>query len=590
MWGLITIARQPSCKEERTIKKFKSPASRLARLFKQSRDKWKEKALRKQRRLRASQVKIRDLEKSRERWKTRALEAEKARAETSEASEKGSEATDSGVEKRIEASSPARHHYTLMDMQLAVRMYLEAYVGSRGVPRVLGLVGEYFPVVTPAHTTVLNWVYRCGLYVLNRPVERRTDWIFVIDHTIALGQAKCFVVLGIPASRLEDTGYSPGHRDMQVLAAEVTTHSTGPWVAEVLERVSRRTGAPVQIVADHGSDLTKGIALLRQQSPEIVYTYDISHRIATLLKAKMDKDTRWTEFLAHCRDSLASFQQTDLAFLLPPRQRTKARYMHFDAHIEWAQRLLDYHDRGDFSAILPKFSLNWPRWEKLVDWFGSEAALPLRPLIATTYSSEADLRRVLEGELGPRVERIDEAFWHDADAGRKRFFEAFGWVLDYRQELGEYAQLMVRSKKIQSFLKSEGLKKGIRQSLEAQLDPLPAPTPWVANVTERILEHVETESAKIPDDATWLASSDIIESVFGKYKLFATKGPLKEIGKLILAIPAFLSDLTIPLIKDSMEMIRTVDVHQWADTHLGKSMLARRRKALGRLVDDTNTA
>jgi len=40
---------------------FKSPASRLAGLFKKSRDAWKEKALKRQRRLRASQVKIRDL-------------------------------------------------------------------------------------------------------------------------------------------------------------------------------------------------------------------------------------------------------------------------------------------------------------------------------------------------------------------------------------------------------------------------------------------------------------------------------------------------------------------------------------------------
>jgi len=40
---------------------------------------------------------------------------------------------------------------------------------------------------------------------------------------IALGSAKCLVILGIPASRLVETGYSPGHHAMQVLAVEVTT-------------------------------------------------------------------------------------------------------------------------------------------------------------------------------------------------------------------------------------------------------------------------------------------------------------------------------------------------------------------------------
>ena len=59
------------------MKKFKSPVSRLARLFKKSRDNWKEKALKKQKKLRAIEIKVRDLSLSREHWKSRAQEAEK---------------------------------------------------------------------------------------------------------------------------------------------------------------------------------------------------------------------------------------------------------------------------------------------------------------------------------------------------------------------------------------------------------------------------------------------------------------------------------------------------------------------------------
>jgi hypothetical protein len=196
------------------MEEFKSSASRLAGLFKKSRDAWKKKALEKQRRLRSSQVKIRDLEQSRDRWKKRALEAKKALTGAGDAPEKEDETADSDVdvdvEKRIALSPPAGHHYSTMVMQLAIRMVLDASVGSRGVHRVLDLLGTYFPVPAPAYTTVLNWLYRGGLHVLKRPVERRTDWILVLDHTIALGQSKGLVVLGIPASQLERTGYSTG--------------------------------------------------------------------------------------------------------------------------------------------------------------------------------------------------------------------------------------------------------------------------------------------------------------------------------------------------------------------------------------------
>jgi hypothetical protein len=58
------------------MQEFKSPVSRLARLFQKGRDSWKEKALDKQKKVRALEIKIRDLSASREHWKQRALAAE----------------------------------------------------------------------------------------------------------------------------------------------------------------------------------------------------------------------------------------------------------------------------------------------------------------------------------------------------------------------------------------------------------------------------------------------------------------------------------------------------------------------------------
>lgn len=57
---------------------YKSSIQRLAKLFKQSRDMWKERALEKQKKLRSQAIRIRDLETSRDRWKHRAQEAEAA--------------------------------------------------------------------------------------------------------------------------------------------------------------------------------------------------------------------------------------------------------------------------------------------------------------------------------------------------------------------------------------------------------------------------------------------------------------------------------------------------------------------------------
>ena len=58
------------------MQEFKSPVSRLARLFQKGRDSWKEKALARQKKVRALEIKVRDLSVSREHWKQRALAAE----------------------------------------------------------------------------------------------------------------------------------------------------------------------------------------------------------------------------------------------------------------------------------------------------------------------------------------------------------------------------------------------------------------------------------------------------------------------------------------------------------------------------------
>ena len=562
------------------MNELKTPVSRLLRLVRHARDGWKAKALERQKRLRAAQVRIRDLEHSRAYWKARALSAE-GRAPARDAG--GGEADEDGGEEPPAVLVPtpvANHRYSLEAIQLSLQLYLHASFGCRGVSWVLRLLAGYLPLGAPAATTVLNWCCRLGLGVLRRVPPRRDDWIFVIDHTVALGAMKCLVVLGIPAGRLRATGYSPRHGDMTVLAVEVMANSTGVRVAAVLKQVSARTGVPVQIVCDHGSDLRKGIALFRQQAPRCVETYDISHAVATQLKAHWRENAPWQAFLQHSSTILSRFQQTDLAFLLPPRQRTKARYMAINAHIDWAQRLLGYHDQGDFSLIGRACVFSADAWAYLRAVQGQRRIEPLRVLIGQRCETRAALCEVLRAHGAAAPDARDDAFWRLADRGYARFLEAFDWVLAYREVLPEWTQTMAVSKTVQTLLKTDGLSRTTPEALHSVLDAQEPLAAAVADFRTRVLRHVEQEATKLPADVTWLASSDIIESVFGHYKTFSARGPLKEVGRLVLLIPAFLSELTAPVIREAMASVRSVDVEQWVQTHLGPSMLARRRRAL----------
>jgi hypothetical protein len=562
------------------MEKFKSSTARLARFFQASRDKWKARAAEVQKRWRAAQVRIRDLEKSRAYWKARALAAEQEQATQASGSQAhgGEEDTPS---QALLATPVAHHHYSLEVMELCLQLYLHTNLGCRGVSLVMQILENVLPVSSPAYTTVLHWVYRLGLAVLQRPLPRRDDWIFIVDQTIALGELKCLVVLGIPASHLANTGYSPKHRDMFVLAVEITAHSTGLWVEEILKRVAERAGEPVQIVSDHGSDLRKGIALYRQQAPNCIETYDISHAVACTLKAHWREDSAWQAFLKQASATLKRFQQSDLAFLLPPRLRTKARYMAIEAHIEWFQRLLAYHDRGDFSDIGRPYVFSATVCSALSKRWTSTAVAPLEPLIGTRFDSREALCAALQAHGTPDVmDHLDDDFWRLADRGYARFLEAFDWVLAYREHQPEWTQTSAVAKTIQKVMKTKGLARTTTQTVTAALAELGPLSPSATAFQTEMLAQIEREAAQIPKGATWLASSDIIESVFGHYKAFTARGPLKEIGKLVLTIPALLSELTPTVIREAMASVRSIDVEKWAQTHLGDSMLKRRRRAL----------
>ena len=78
--------------------------------------------------------------------------------------------------------------------------------------------------------------------------------------------------------------------------------------------------------------------------------------------------------------------------------------------------------------------------------------------------------------------------------------------------------------------------------------------------------------------------------MFGKYKHFAARAPLKEIGKLILTLPACVGKFSAEVIQEAMKTVRTADVQRWVDEHLGRSMLAKRREALVTVSGDAKTA
>ena len=77
-----------------------------------------------------------------------------------------------------------------------------------------------------------------------------------------------------------------------------------------------------------------------KQHPETLDIYDITHKAACLLKAQLERDEQWNAFASLAGQTKCKIQQTELAFLVPPSQRSKARYMNLGELVRWGVKTL----------------------------------------------------------------------------------------------------------------------------------------------------------------------------------------------------------------------------------------------------------
>lgn len=590
------IFRKDSIGGRVKMKNFKTPVSRLAHIFKNSRDQWKQRTTEKQKRIKSLEVKLRDVSESRDKWKQKAKELEQAlqqikkeqNAEQNKKGEESSETTNNDIACQqvpivdgLALLPPDRHMYPLYIIRIAIQLFTYCLSSLRGSEKTFEIFSQLFAIPTPSFDSIRKWVLRLGLYELQREHEFRSDWIFILDHTIELGQIKCLLILGIPRARLQETGYALKHHDVEVLDIEIMEHSTGEMIKQKLVSLSERVGTPVQILSDHGPDLKKGITHYLKDHSETVYTYDVTHKMASLLKKELEKDEHFNTFVKYITSALKQMQQTELYFLAPRKQRVKARYLNIDIYVIWAMKILAYQEQDDFSQISATFTLDKQALCELKNILDSETLSKLSTLVEKKYIDEQAITNEVTKCIGKEVFEDSEAtILQLANVGRKRFLEKLGWLSDYKEDIKIWFGIVQLIHLVEKQVKSEGLSKESRQQYEKNSKEIIVSNNRVKNFKEQVVEYLSEEGARIPDGQCLIGTSDIIESTFGKYKNFSAKSPLKEVGKMILTIPVFIGKKTTDFIKTAMETIQSSTVEEWAKRVFGQSNLSKRSALL----------
>ena len=392
----------------------------------------------------------------------------------------------------------------------------------------------------PSNNTIQSWVLRMGLYQLSRTKEIADDWVIILDHTCQLGNQKGLVVLGIRLSHWAELKRPLVFQDLSVLMIRVVGSSTGLLVHQQLLEVQTQIGTIAAILSDQGSDLTSGgkmfvtsqvepaphdnvpqlfdangLAISGRTQPLVLK--DFSHASSHLLKARLEADPKWREFLSHCGTTQPKVKQTIWGALAPPTQKVKGRYMNIGEMIRWGAKML-----------------------RLLD--GTAGTLPAgidRSMLKQKY-----------GWIENYVESLDQ--WLEIDILRE-------------QSLKEVRVLGYSNKTVDAIQSGQARYRNFESSRQ---------------MASELLELAREQCQAIPAGVSYPGSSEVIESLIAKSKEIQGQHNRGGFTKMLLAIGTSVTKISESTLVESLLAIREIDVRQWAKNALGTTLASLRRNAL----------
>lgn len=311
-------------------------------MCKETEKKWKNKATERSK-------EIKELRKEIVRQKTR---AEKWRSEVQylrkKISDKSIGIKDLSNEKSLDidielGEKVGTYQYKSKVIWLCVSLY-KIGLSLRQVSAVIVLLGLFVGknIKSPCPRTISIWVHKVGLGLLKQGQEAFTNsteqWSLVIDESFSLGKSRLLVILAIRLSRLQSSRL----RSQDVVP--IVVKSQERWQSKDINTClsnacSEFQGQIAYVTSDCGANL-----LGTYKEKNLQHVPDWAHYGANLLSNIYEKAEYFLEF----NDKMGAFKrkrkQSIYTHYVPPTLSVKVRFMNYIPFLEWATIMMENYE------------------------------------------------------------------------------------------------------------------------------------------------------------------------------------------------------------------------------------------------------
>jgi hypothetical protein len=406
---------------------------------------------------------------------------------------------------------------------IAAAIELGKRVGFRAAADAMQIFSEMtgINIDVPSHDAIEQWTLRLGVASLKDTFKKGERVLWMADHSSQIGKERLLLIVGVALDDLPPPGKTLTFDKLKVLAL-VPGQS---WKKEDVERqyikLAEQIGAPGYLLCDGAVELREPAEKLEKNGQKTIVLGDLKHHAANVLEKEISRDGRYHSFLTNVGLTRCRVQQTELDQFTPPTLRSKSRFMNLGSLFTWATMVL-YH-------------LNTP---------GSDG------------------RKEISAD---------------------RMEQKLGWLREYASDLVRWNQCQEVIDRSLSVINLIGLETHTEELVERSLSE--HNPNWrdedcsATRIGEELLDWIKQSQSKLKSgERAWL-STEIIESLFGKFKQLERQHSKGGFTRLIAAIPTLCLRATRETVRKAFERIDSRTSQQWITDSLGKTLTARRNAA-----------
>lgn len=454
-------------------------------------------------------------------------------------------------------NKPARHHYGIDLINLSFLLRQKGKCSYSGISRILEILGSSGVLElaqTPCANTVQSWVSKMGLNELETGYKSlKTNSVsLIVDESIKIGEEKLLVILSCDSDKSsveemggdkvkerdkkreigKDLGIDRAHSleigeksglsftDIRICHVESRKSWPGVDVSYVLENVIEKLSQSGQTVdyiqTDGDSKLKNAVDLIKSAVPQAL---DISHGIGTCLKNTFEKEESFISFTKLISSYQSKGVTQALTFLTPPKQRTRVRFMNLKPVVVWAVKMLNRMDKLNEKEGL--FFKDLPEHAPIITLL--QETMYLEEKVTTALKTNGLTQKILFQIMQELIlfKTFSFGIYDNLRDNFANYFEVF---------LGKY-QILI-------------------------------------------------DKTKAKNLGSLNVSTDIIESLFAKYKKIMPSNQYNSAASTAIELPIYSIESTISekQIQQTLEKYFTADLIEWKKAYSVESQAIKRKK------------